>query len=348
MIKTEYEWAVIGAGPAGIAAVGKLLDHHIAPKSIVWIDPHFEVGDFGTKWLKVSSNTKVGLFNRFLHAAMAFEFEKCPKKFALSTIDSEATCELSIAAEPLKWVTQQLSQKVHAIHDVAHRFKLANRHWEITLSDKVISAKNVILAIGAEPKNLPYSSPHPIPLEVALNPELLQKECKTDDTVAVFGSSHSAIIILKSLLENCSVRQVINFYQSPLKYAVYLPDMILFDDTGLKGTTAQWAKENIDGKLPPKLSRIISSSENILNYLPLCNKAIHAVGFQQRMVSIDGLHDLHYNPHNGIIAPGLFGFGIGFPEAKIDRFGTKEYRVGLWKFMEYLESVLPIWMLYTP
>ena len=34
-----YAWAVIGAGPAGIAAVGKLLDHGVADKDIVWIDP---------------------------------------------------------------------------------------------------------------------------------------------------------------------------------------------------------------------------------------------------------------------------------------------------------------------
>jgi cation diffusion facilitator CzcD-associated flavoprotein CzcO len=53
------EWAVIGSGPAGIAAVGKLLDLGIAAQNIAWIDPAFTVGDLGKKWSKVSSNTKL-------------------------------------------------------------------------------------------------------------------------------------------------------------------------------------------------------------------------------------------------------------------------------------------------
>lgn len=61
-----FKWAVIGAGPAGIAAVGKLIDAGINPKEIVWIDPEFKVGDFGTHWRNVSSNTKVGLFLKIL------------------------------------------------------------------------------------------------------------------------------------------------------------------------------------------------------------------------------------------------------------------------------------------
>ena len=42
-----YAWTVIGAGPAGIAAVGKLLDHGIAGEDIAWIDPAFAAGDIG-------------------------------------------------------------------------------------------------------------------------------------------------------------------------------------------------------------------------------------------------------------------------------------------------------------
>jgi len=58
----SYAWTVIGAGPAGIAAVGRLLDHGIAPEEIAWVDPAFAAGDLGAKWRSVSSNTQVGLF----------------------------------------------------------------------------------------------------------------------------------------------------------------------------------------------------------------------------------------------------------------------------------------------
>ncbi|HYB80896.1 MAG TPA: pyridine nucleotide-disulfide oxidoreductase, partial [Mycobacterium sp.] len=73
-----FAWTVIGAGPAGIAAVGKLLDQGIAPKSIAWIDPAFGAGDLGEKWRSVSSNTQVGLFLSYLDGSSAFRFSTAP------------------------------------------------------------------------------------------------------------------------------------------------------------------------------------------------------------------------------------------------------------------------------
>ena len=49
---------------------------------------------------------------------------------------------------------------------------------------------------------------------------------------------------------------------------------------------------------------------------------------------------------DGIIAPGLFGLGVAFPEYAEDPYGFGQYRVGLKKFMDYLDSVLPLWLLY--
>ena len=34
----DAEWAIIGAGPAGIIVIGLLLDMGTDPKSIVWVD----------------------------------------------------------------------------------------------------------------------------------------------------------------------------------------------------------------------------------------------------------------------------------------------------------------------
>ena len=67
---TQYKWTVIGAGPAGIAAVGRLLDHGIAPEKIAWVDPDFTAGDLGNKWRAVSSNT----VNPALYPDLNFNF----------------------------------------------------------------------------------------------------------------------------------------------------------------------------------------------------------------------------------------------------------------------------------
>lgn len=341
-----FEWAVIGAGPAGIATIGKLIDQGVPPKQIAWFDPEFKVGDLGSKWRNVSSNTTVKLFLKFLSACKAFDYAHCPHNFAINQLQPEETCDLYLIADPLQWVTDHLRKQVFSKETTVNKLNLHNRHWEIHDSNNVIFAKNVILAPGAHPKSLTFPDIEEISLEVALDKNQLKNVCGSNDIVAVFGSSHSAIIALRNLLES-NVKQVINFYRNPLCYATYFDDWILFDDTGLKGHTAEWARNNIDGKLPDQLTRIFSSSENISQHLPQCNKAIYAVGFARRTsLIIENFPHLNYNPHNGIIAPGLFGIGIAYPEAKIDRYGTLEYRVGLWKFMDYLNHILPLWLKY--
>ena len=347
MSNQHYTWTVIGAGPAGIAAVGQLIDHGVAAKEILWIDPHFHVGDFGSKWLKVPSNTKVKLFTQFLNAVQAFEYDKCPEKFSLHEQDPDVTCELNLMAQPLQWVTNQLRQKVTSLTDFVTEMSLNKRIWHLSLQNSKIQSKNVIMATGSEPKTLSHSHLETVDLSIAFDREKLAAKCGADDTVAVFGSSHSAILIIRNLLEACSVKNVVNVYQSPLRYAVYLENEILFDDTGLKGTTAEWAREHIDGVLPKKLFRVLANDLHVEKHLDTCNKAIYAVGFKRRHIEIEGMSELTYDDKTGIIAPGLFGFGIAFPEAKLDRFGNLEYRVGLWKFMDYLKRIMPVWLQYS-
>lgn len=342
-----FKWSVIGAGPAGIAAVGKLIDKGVAPKEIVWIDPEFKVGDFGSKWHSVSSNTSVKLFLRFLHASDSFNYANCPHDFQLNHLDEASTCKLHFMSEPLQWVTEQLKQQVVCKHGSAQKLRLNNRAWEINLGDDLVIAKNAILAIGSQPKTLNLPNLEVIPLEAAMDIKQLHSLCGPEDTVAVFGSSHSAIIAIRDLLER-PVKKVINIYRAPLRYAVHLDDWILFDDTGLKGSTAEWARNNIDGRLPDNLIRIHDNPENIKHYLPQCNKVIYTIGFERRhLPTVEDFSHIDYNVHNGIIAPGLFGFGIAFPEAQHDRYGILEYRVGLWKFMDYLHRALPLWLRYS-
>lgn len=340
-----HQWAVIGAGPAGIAAVGQLMDHGIQSDDILWLDPKFKVGDFGSKWAEVSSNTKVELFTRFFQSCRSFQYEKAPD-FLIQTFNPNDTCLLQFATEPLQWVTNHLTKKVNIIEDKVVKMYLCERKWHLQVSKQEVRAKNVIVAPGSEPLSLNYPSATEIVLTEALRPSRLKLHCHSEDKVAVFGSSHSAILILQELVENCQVEHVYNFFRSPLCYATYFDDWILFDDTGLKGKAAEWARANIDGKLPKNLTRLLSNENNIRSTLSSCSKVIYATGFEPRAIPIEGINHLEYNNRSGIIAPGLFGLGIAFPEAREDRFGTLSHRVGLWKFMDYLLRVMPVWLKY--
>lgn len=341
-----YEWAVIGAGPAGIAAVGKLIDAGINPKDILWVDPNFSVGDFGRLWGNIPSNTKVKLFLKFLHNVKAFNYQNCPHDFKLNHANDEETCYLGMVTEPLRWVTKQLLSVVQSLQDTTNNISQSNRCWHLHFKNCATkSSKNVILAIGAEPKKLSYPLPE-IPLQDAMDSERIQAHVGENDTIAVFGSSHSAILVLRNLC-NIKVKSIINFYRSPLRYAVYLDDWILFDDSGLKGTAAVWARQHIDGDIPKNMTRVYANEANIEHYLPQSDKAIYAVGFEHRTLPIvENLGHISYLENCGIIAPGLFGIGIAFPQAKVNELEILEYRVGLWKFIEYLDEILPIWLKY--
>jgi hypothetical protein len=323
----RYTWTVIGAGPAGIAAVGRLLDHGIAPEEVAWIDPEFTAGDLGGKWRAVPGNTHVASFLYYLTASPSFRFAEAPH-FELEDIDPEQTCPLGLVADPLVWISQRLCERVAVCRTIATELSLQNGQWTVDTERGEITSKNVILAVGAVPKKLAQQ-----PLEGA--------------TVAVFGSSHSSMIALPNLLAN-PVTKVINFYQSPLRYAVYLEDWILFDDIGLKGKAACWARENIDGVYPERLERCSVRSPEFHEILQSCDHVVYTVGFERRQLPLTPQWGpLEYNATNGILAPGLFGIGIAFPEYKTDPLGFGQHRVGLQKFMERVNDALPLWLRYN-
>lgn len=343
---TQFNWTVIGAGPAGIATVGRLLDHGIAAEQIAWIDPEFCAGDFGAKWGAVPSNTRVRLFLDYLTASPSFRYAHAPA-FELDTFDPDQTCQLKIVAEPLIWISQQLCQRVRTFQAVATELTLANRQWKVAMQQQVITSKNVVLAVGSVPKKLSYVELDEISIETALDPVKLAQLSLETATVAVFGSSHSAMIALPNLL-NTPVKKVINFYRSPLKYAVCLGDWDLFDDTGLKGEAAAWARANIDGTCPQRLETRSIADPEFEKVLQMCDHVVYAVGFERRHLPLTPQWGpLDYDPTNNILAPGLFGLGIAFPEYWIDPIGGGQYRVGLHKFMQRLDTGLPIWLRYS-
>lgn len=347
MHKKIYQWAVIGAGPAGIAAVGKLLDNGLLPEDILWLDPHFKVGDFGLYWRNVSSNTKVKYFKDFLSAVHSFHYQEAPIDFQLNHLPLDETCTLSFMAEPLQWITENFLQKVQAVKTTIHNMFLSKRLWSLSSDSQTYHAKNVILATGALPSSLNYPGVNVIPFDTAIDKEKLSAVIHHDETYGVFGSSHSAIIILKHLVE-LNVKKIINFYRSPCCYAIEMDDWILFDNTGLNGQSAAWAREHIDGVLPSNLVRYNVSEPNIARFLPECSQVIYAVGFEQRKTIVIGDYEnSRHNPYVGIIGPGLFGLGIAYPETKADAYGNVESQVGLWKFMVYLNKVMPLWLKYT-
>lgn len=343
--KSPYEWAVIGAGPAGIVVMGLLLDLGIAPSQIAWIDPEFNVGRLSL-YGEVPANSTVGSFLNFLKACRTFSAMHLPSLDRLFAYQLNQEPPLQFFVDPLLDITRCLCQQVATYQGNLTQLDYREDTWEAVVGGITIPALRVVLATGSHPSSLQYPCDEIIPLDNALNKSQLALIVKPEDSIAVVGSSHSAVLVMKFLSE-LSVARIINFYNKPLQYAADMGTWVLHNSTGLKGVAAEWARNVLEKNLVPHLIRIFNTDAALKAWLPICNKIVYAIGYERNQTpAINGsLQDLLYDPTTGVIAPRLFGIGIAFPERQVDPFGNVEFQVGLSSFMAYAQRVVPEWVL---
>lgn len=340
-----YEWLIIGAGPAGIATIGVLCDLGIDPTTIVWVDPEFNVGRIGQFYQNVPANNKTGPFIDFINQCAIFN--ECPAAslILLRAEDPTVFPHLGIIVPALQDITDFLLERIPH-----HRGWLTNLHpidnstlWQANVGDGSIKARNVVLAIGSHPRTLDYGVSNVIPLDQALDKNVLATHIESHETIGVVGSSHSAVLIIKYLYE-LETQKIINFYRSPLVYTIDMGGWNLNAYNGLKGATAAWAKEYLErDPLPENILRIYNNEENRVRFLPECNKIVYAVGYERNELPLAD-NAVTYDDRTGFIAPGLFGIGIAFPEYYCDPLGNQDHRVGLTSFMEYIQRIVPQWV----
>ena len=392
-----YKATVIGAGPAGLACVGNLLDRINFKKNefsndrdhekggILWIDPQFRAGRLSS-YLFVPSNTKVCLFIKYAQACQSLNSEASEILHRLKNdFDGQKGCELRWAGELCTELTELVRSRRPEKELKFHRGTVKEmkfiendneqgNYWELINDDgSIYKSKIVFLTTGSHPKTLTFNSEQKeklINLDDALNPKLLKTLIKPSDSVAVYGSSHSAMLVLKNLLDNndSSFKEikVFNFYRQEPKFAEFPdpinhPDRILHDNTGLKGEVSDWVRTwcylsdtELETKFQGRLCRINNShrtAEIAAGKLAI-DKVICAVGYER-----NELPKIIYKQQKPITNPnytstgqlllssgaadavdGLFGFGIAFPERVEDLDGAEEAAVGLWKFMRHIKK----------
>ena len=340
----DANWLIVGAGPEGIITVGVLMDIGIDPKTIVWVDPEFNVGRMGEFYCHVPSNNKAKEFIAFINACNTFQECSCPAIDALHLLDPMHACDLELIVEPLRCITQYLNTKVKPVQDSINALNFENGMWHVgTQNSGQITAQHVVLATGSKPRTLELNNQNVIPLDYALDQETLKTLVNKNDRVGVVGGAHSAILLLK-YLSTMPVLHIYNFYRKPITYAIDQGCWAL-DPVALKGTTAIWAKEVLEKNPPANLSRIKIEDENKLNrWLRRCTKVIYAIGLERNQVpAINGTTPItSYQENTGLIAPRLFGIGVAFPEYKVDE-GHGRHIIGLNCFMDYAHRLIPQW-----
>jgi hypothetical protein len=256
--------------------------------------------------------------------------------------------------------------------------KLSHHQGSWILPEHDVKAKKVVLTQGSHPKGWPkllrsaryFGHVKKIELDTCLKPSELRNVVSKDSVVGVIGSSHSAVLAMKNLYEIEGVK-IINVYRSPLLYAEYKDDWILYDNTGLKGIAADWAREVLEHPDPEKITRIDMKAEGAftdgskserefyLKTLKNCTHLVAAIGYApNEMPAVKGVtwpgdytHPV-IDPLTGKFKKGaadaesiqgLYGAGIAYPETVTDKAGHVESAVGWIKFMKYLKRVGPDW-----
>ncbi|CRL29259.1 FAD-dependent pyridine nucleotide-disulphide oxidoreductase [Penicillium camemberti] len=305
---------VVGAGPAGVAVMGNLLERQLG--AITWIDPSFEAGRVHSKYREVPSNTKVSLFQAFAKATQPFQKvidnTKSPNAFTkLAKLDQESTCTLGFAADMVRGLTDGLMkmEEVYACHGFVKSANLneTTSNWTICIKQnssedlETVETTRLILCTGS----FPTAAPIPVPglaiqrldLDVVLKPTELANTIPSDRpiSVAIVGASHSAILAILNLTKLAQTSHPLLrirwFTRHPLRYAEYKDGWVLRDNTGLKGMAADFARSELeDEKLATSragqvLTKIDCAggqeieSAQYHKYLPACDYLVQAVGY---------------------------------------------------------------------
>jgi hypothetical protein len=330
--KDCYEWAIIGAGFAGITSLAILLDLGADPSKVAWIDPEFNVGRVGKYYRDVPGNIQAKHLTEYVENCPFFKDINSPSLDKLYTYEPEQFQCLHVIVDPLLDFTSYLQNRVIPIKDCVTSLARIQDYWVLHTSDGTINAKKVILAIGAHPRCLDYEIAE-IPLDDAFDKDKLAQYLSPDDCVAVFGSMHSAMLVLKNLCECCFLKQIVNFYIQDYFYG----------SPGLEGATAKWAQNVLENNPPAHLIRVLNTDENREKFLTCCTKAIYAVGYEANKILVNDSYELSFDENTGIIDEDLYGIGIAFPPTGIFN-GQKIAKNGLFAYLMYAKKLMPRWI----
>lgn len=349
----DTTWTIVGAGPAGIAVVGMLLDVGVDEKAITWVDPEFNVGRLGKYYYNVPGNALAQNYITFVNDCQTFKAYNSKAVDYLRNYYPYEACVLRIVIDALQDITDYLKTRVTCHTATMQNLQFEQGEWVVTLgvqnsesAELTFSSHNVVLATGAHPKVLDYPcNATMLSLDTVLDKNKLKEQLKENDTIALVGGSHSAMLVLKYLYE-LQAQRVMNFYWHPITYAYDMGEGNTPDYNGLKGDVAEWAFEILEKKNPETIMRVKNTELARAAWLPLCNKIIYAIGYERNEIPCPDINqqDLVYDDTMGIVVPRLFGIGIAFPEKIIDPWGKEQHTIGMIDFLEYAQRIVPEWV----
>lgn len=314
---------ILGCGATGLLLLYNLERQGVSPNQIIVIDPHFCGGDLGQKWCCVESNTR---WEQLLQA-VPYPGD-LPSRWSSLPVDSP--CPLRHYVDYLCEIVKPFLLKCELHSTYATKADQQNNKWKISLKGQSheIEADIILVATGSEPKHLDLPFPS-IPLSIALDNEKIHQFVKPGDHILVFGTAHSATLIVKNLL-GCGAT-VTNFYATPKPF--YFDDEGDYD--GLKQEAAKIARQILQKELPVTLVSI-QDMGGIIRHTKHSSGVVYAIGFEPR--NPIGLKD--YDGETGQLkgVSNAWGFGIAYPNRAPDGI---HWDVSIPAFQAHIQKQMP-------
>lgn len=288
---------VVGAGPAGVVAVGSLLAQKLR---VLWVDDRFDGGALA-HYRDVPANTKVDILaamrtTDFLPGGLPIGSP------AAAVMDEMATTAHAIHMEhdpaTVGWtgldrchdffgaLTESLRKDGRCTSVVGRVGTLRLAHgtggWHARLHGAPpgafsLVAPSVVLATGAVESTPPDTlapsawscaadgrSPRVVPLVSALQLEQLRALVAPHETVGIVGGGHTGLVVARHLVEALRVKSTMLFVRRPIRLAQWDANAGAYGSwafRGLKGAAAHFAlRQGLVDVYPPPNGLIVNGS----------------------------------------------------------------------------------------
>ena len=316
---------IIGSGAAGLLVLYNLEKNGIDPTCITVIDPTQNGGDLQYKWQTVRSNTTWRQIFEAVPARTSFAIPYCQ-------LTPEQPIELKYAIQYLLDCTQSYRTKTFLRTDKVKSAGYDNGLWTVTLEKKQtpLSFDVVFFCQGSEPKSLDLPFPS-IPLEIALDPRRLSTYIKPGQHILVFGTAHSAPLLVKNLTDLGA--RVTNFYATEKPF--YFASDGHYD--GIKYDAADIAKNILQGQYPNVALESVHDMAALIRASKSAEACIYACGFEQRLIQPEWKR---YDGQTGRIenTTTAWGFGIAYPNRASD---GVHWDVSIPAFQAHIQTQMP-------
>ena len=314
---------IVGFGAAGILLFLRLVEAKIPAEAISIFDPYLDGGDLRRKWSTVKSNTT------WRQVRDLFPHVECKEPW--SSLDLSQPCSLYYLIEFLLYIAKSKLQEadIHTQRVDSIEQDTISKQWKISTKKQNFVFDFLFLTTGSEPKSLdlPYPS---IPLEIALHKDLIKDYVLPGETIALFGSAHSGVLIAENL--TCCSAEVLFFYATSKPFS--------FDKDGeydgLKEDAAEIAQKILKGEYSNIQLVSIQDIGTVLRKSKSITKTIFAIGFESRNTfGIKG-YDGYTGKLTGVERG--WGFGIAYPNKAQDEL---HWDVSIPAFDKHIQNQIP-------